>query len=113
MSTKLLNASARAALLVVVAATVASCATTPMSSAEPDKLVSDAQVTLSNFVRDPDQTWIQDNLNRAKAILIAPQIVKAGFIFGGSGGRAVLVAREGGPRPWTGPAFYNLATASV
>ena len=70
-----------------------------MSSAEPDKLVSDAQVTLSNFVRDPDQTWIQDNLDRAKAILIAPQIVKAGFIFGGSGGRAVLVVRAAGPHP--------------
>jgi len=123
MSTKPLNASRRTALLVLVAATVAACATTdsgkPMSSAEPDKLVSDAQITLSNFVRDPDQTWIQDNLDRAKAILIAPQIVKAGFVFGGSGGRAVLVAREGsGPHPaiavpWTGPAFYDLATASV
>jgi len=121
MSSKPLNALRRAALLVV-AATVAGCATTDsaktMSSAEPDKLVSDAQVTLDNFVRDPDQTWIQDNLNRAKAILIAPQIVKAGFVLGGSGGRAVLVVREVGPHPaigvpWTGPAFYNLATASV
>ena len=44
-------------------------------------------------------------------MLIAPQIVKAGFIFGGSGGRAVLVARDG--RTWAGPAFYDLATASV
>jgi len=123
MSTQPLNVSRRTALLVLVAATVAACATTDsgksMSSAEPDKLVSDAQVTLSNFVRDPDQTWIQNNIDRAKAILIAPQIVKAGFIFGGSGGRAVLVAREGvGPHPaiavpWTGPAFYDLATASV
>ncbi len=123
ISSKPLNASRRTALLVLVAATVAACTTTdsgkPMSSSEPDKLVSDAQVTLNNFVRDPDQTWIQDNLDRAKAILIAPQIVKAGFIFGGSGGRAVLVAREGaGPHPaiavpWTGPAFYNLATVSV
>src|SRR6478672_12607326 len=122
MSTQPLNVSRRTALLVLVAATVAACATTDsgksMSSAEPDKLVSDAQVTLSNFVRDPDQTWIQANLDRAKAILIAPQIVKAGFIFGGSGGRAVLVAREAGPHPaiavpWAGPAFYDLATASV
>jgi lipid-binding SYLF domain-containing protein len=30
---------------------------------------------------------------------------------GGSGGRAVLVARDG--RTWVGPAFYDLATASV
>jgi SH3 domain-containing YSC84-like protein 1 len=121
MSSKTLNTSRRTALIALVAVTVAACATNsgkPMSSAEPDKLVSDAQVTLSNFVRDPDQTWIQDNLNRARAILIAPQIVKAGFILGGSGGRAVLLVREAGPHPaiavpWTGPAFYNLATANV
>ena len=40
-----------------------------------------------------------------------PQVVRAGFIFGGSGGRGVLVARDG--RTWAGPAFYDLVTASV
>jgi len=106
----------RTVLPLVVAAGVAACATTesgkpPGSSAEPDKLVADAQVALDNFLRDPDQTWIQQNLGRARAVLIAPQIVRAGFIFGGSGGRAVLVAKEGDR--WAGPAFYDLATASV
>jgi lipid-binding SYLF domain-containing protein len=81
------------------------------AQSEQDKLVAEARTTVSNFMRDPDQTWIHDNIGRAKAVLIAPQIVKAGFIFGGSGGRAVLVARNG--RTWVGPAFYNLATASV
>ena len=90
---------------------LAGCATQAVAPSEPQNLVSDARTTLSNFVRDPDQTWIQDNLGRAKAVLIAPQIVKAGFIFGGSGGRALLMARDG--EAWAGPAFYNLATASV
>jgi SH3 domain-containing YSC84-like protein 1 len=103
--------SRRAALGALVAVTLAGCATQPVAPSEPDALVSDARTTLSNFIRDPDQTWIQENLGRAKALLIAPQIVKAGFIFGGSGGRALLVARDG--RTWAGPAFYNLATASV
>jgi lipid-binding SYLF domain-containing protein len=101
----------RAALGILAAIALAGCATTAVSPSEPEKLVSDAQTTLSNFLRDPDQTWIQENLSRAKAVMIAPQIVKAGFIFGGSGGRAVLVARDG--RTWAGPAFYDLATASV
>lgn len=101
----------RAALAVLVAATLVGCASQAVSPSEPDVLVSDARTTLSNFLRDPDQTWIQENLNRAKAVMIAPQIVKAGFIFGGSGGRAVLVARDG--RAWVGPAFYDLGTASV
>jgi lipid-binding SYLF domain-containing protein len=106
----------RTAVALILASGLAACATTNPgaprgSSGEPDRLVADAQVTLNNFLRDPDQTWIQQNLGEAKAVLIAPQIVKAGFIFGGSGGRAVLVARDG--RTWSGPAFYDLATASV
>jgi SH3 domain-containing YSC84-like protein 1 len=109
---KLENPSRRTALGVLAAATtLAGCASQPVSSAEPERLVADAQTTLNNFLRDPDQTWIQDNLSRARALLIAPQVVRAGFIFGGSGGRGVLVARDG--RTWAGPAFYNLATASV
>jgi len=100
-----------AAVIVSVVAALTGCATQTVSPAEPEKLVEDARTTLSNFIRDPDQTWIQENLNRAKAVLIAPQVVRAGFIFGGSGGRGVLVSRDG--TRWVGPAFYNLATASV
>jgi len=110
-STTALSFSRRVALAVLIGVTLAGCATQAVSPSEPQQLVSDAQTTLSNFIRDPDQTWIQENLGRAKAVMIAPQIVKAGFIFGGSGGRAVLVARDG--QAWAGPAFYNLATASV
>src|SRR6516162_4772603 len=103
--------SRRNALRVLAAAALAGCATQPVSHAEPERLVADARATLSNFMRDPDQTWIQDNLSRARAVLIAPQVVRAGFILGGSGGRGVLVARDG--RAWAGPAFYDLVTASV
>ena len=112
-SIRTVDPSRRLALQALVVAALAGCATGAgrPSEGEPEKLVADARVTLSNFLRDPDQTWIQQNLGRARGVLIAPQIVKAGFIFGGSGGRALLVAREG--RVWTGPAFYDLATASV
>ena len=105
------NLARKAAAVVLIAGGLAGCATQPVPPAEPERLVADARTTLSNFIRDPNQTWIQDNLNQARAVLIAPQIVRAGFIFGGSGGRGVLLARDG--RVWAGPAFYNLATASV
>ena len=81
------------------------------AQSEQQRLVDAAETTLSNFLRDPEMTWLQQNIGRAKAVLIAPEIVKAGFIFGGSGGRALLVAKEGGK--WHGPAFYTMATASV
>jgi len=87
----------------------------PVAQAQSDqqKLVNEAQATLDNFVRDPEMKWLQQNLRRAKAVLIAPQVVKAGFIFGGSGGRAVLLARDPKTGQWRGPVFYTMATASV
>ena len=78
---------------------------------EQQVLIDQATTTLSNFMRDPEMKWLQQNIGRAKAVLISPEIVKAGFIVGGSGGRAVLVAKNGGK--WVGPAFYTLATASI
>jgi lipid-binding SYLF domain-containing protein len=76
-------------------------------------LVTAATVTFANFKNDPGMGWLQRNLGRAKAVLIAPELTKAGFIVGGSGGRAVLVARDPKTGKWVGPAFYTLATASV
>jgi len=86
-------------------------ATPAFAQAEQQKLVDMADTTLQNFLSDPEMKWLQQNIGRARAVLIAPEIVKAGFIFGGSGGRAVLIAKEGGQ--WHGPAFYTMATASV
>jgi lipid-binding SYLF domain-containing protein len=83
------------------------------AQSEPEVLIGKAQTTFSNFVRDPDMTWIQKNLRRAKGVLITPEIVKVGFIFGGSGGRALLIAHDTATNEWRGPAFYTLATASV
>ena len=82
-----------------------------LAQAEQQKLVDEATTSLSNFMRDPDMSWLQQNINRAKAVVISPALLKAGFIFGGSGGRALVIANEGGK--WTGPAFYTMATASV
>ena len=78
----------------------------------PTDLVLSANSSLQNFLRDPDMSWLQQNIGRARGVLIAPEVVKAGFIFGGSGGRALLLVkdREG---KWMGPAFYTLATGSV
>ena len=95
-----------AALLVAVTGPV-------RAQAEQQELVNSAERTLSNFTHDPDMTWLQSNIGRAKGVLIAPVIVKAGWIFGGSGGRAVLLARDAGTGQWKGPAFYNVGAASV
>jgi len=94
---------------------LATAALMPSAAAQSDErnLVTDATVTLANFLSDPDMNWLQTNIKHAKAVLIAPHVAKAGFILGGSGGRAVVVGRDGRTGKWTGPAFYTLATASI
>jgi lipid-binding SYLF domain-containing protein len=96
----------------VAVVTLGFAATAAQAQSEQQKLVNAADATLSNFMRDPEMKWLQQNIHRAKAVLISPEIVKAGFIIGGSGGRGVLVAREPSGK-WVGPAFYTLATASI
>ena len=76
-------------------------------------LVTSAALTLTDFLADPKAGWLKDNLARAKGVIIAPEIAKAGLIVGGSGGRAVALARDPATGRWAGPAFYTLATASL
>lgn len=97
-------------LLVLLLAAASDLA---LAQSEQQKLVDQADSTLSNFLRDPQMTWLQNNIGRAKGVLIAPSVVKAGFIFGGSGGRALLITKDPKTGRWNGPAFYTLATASV
>ena len=58
---------------------LAACSsTTPGSSDDPAALVSDADMTLNNFLRDPEMTWFRDNLPSARGVLIVPQFARAG-----------------------------------
>jgi lipid-binding SYLF domain-containing protein len=84
----------------------------PVAHTEQQELVNSAEATIGNFMRDPDMDWLQRHIGDAKAVLVAPQIVKAGYIFGGSGGRAVLFVRNASGK-WDGPAFYNVGAATV
>lgn len=106
--------SMRFVALALGAAFLSAWAASPsFAQADQRRLVSAATLTLSNFLSDADMTWLHRNLGRARAVLIAPRIAKAGFILGGSGGRAVVFARDAKTGKWAGPAFYTLATASV
>jgi len=89
-------------------------ATLPLrADPKPDELVASSEKTLEHFVQDPDLSWFRDHVHDAKAVLIAPKVVKAGFILGGSGGHGLLLYLDPDKDIWVGPAFYSLATASV
>lgn len=111
-----MNINARRALrciLLTAAAVLSSCATTPDTRSRTEQEVRDAQATLANFQNDPEMRWFRDHMKDARALIISPRITRAGFVFGGSGGRAMVLARDGKSARWIGPAFYNLGAGSV
>ena len=98
-------------LTIAVASTLA--APVALAQAEQRRLVTAATVTVASFLNDPEMIWLKQNLGRARAVVIAPEITKASIIVGGSVGRAVVVVRDPVSDRWAGPAFYTLATASI
>ena len=110
----------RAGIRVVAFATILAAiflvAATPVAMAadkeDAQGIVDKARVTLSAFMRDKDYGWLHENIKKAKGVLIYPQVLKAGFILGGSGGTGVLLAKDGKTGEWSDPAFYTLGSVS-
>ena len=74
-------------------------------------IVDKSLMTFNGFMNDQNYTWIHDNLKRAKAIMIFPQVLKAGFIFGGSGGTGVMLVPDKNGT-WSEPAFFTISSLS-
>jgi lipid-binding SYLF domain-containing protein len=79
---------------------------------EAQGIVDKARVTLGEFMRDKQYEWLQANIAKAKGVLIYPQVVKAGFIWGGSGGTGVLLVKDSKTGEWSNPAFYTMGSVS-
>lgn len=80
------------------------------AQSEQEALVDKARLTLESMAREKDLPVV-GYLKRAKAVLIVPQFLKAGFIIGGAGGSGVLVAR--GQQGWSDPAFMTMGAGSI
>ncbi len=79
---------------------------------KPEQLVEKARFTLANFVADPNMDAFRDLIKKAKSVFIMPQLLKGAFIFGGSGGSGVFLARDERTGTWSEPAFYTLGGVS-
>jgi lipid-binding SYLF domain-containing protein len=80
--------------------------------AEAQGIVDKAYVTLNAFLRDKNYSWLNDNIKNARGILIYPQVLKAGYVLGGSGGTGVLLVKDSNKREWSQPAFYTVGSIS-
>jgi len=79
---------------------------------EQQGLVDKACVTFESFMIDKNQSWLKENLNQAKGLIIIPNLLKAGFIVGGSGGSGVLVVKDDKTGQWSQPVFYTIGSGT-
>jgi lipid-binding SYLF domain-containing protein len=70
-----------------------------------------AAKVFTQIMNVPEKAIPQDLIDRAEAIAVFPDVIKAGFIVGGRGGRGVISRRTGSS--WSAPAFFNLGGGSI
>lgn len=75
------------------------------------KRVDDASKVMREIMRAEDKAIPKDILEKAKAVVVFPGVVKAAFIVGGQGGKGVVITRTGST--WSAPAFLNMSGGSV
>jgi len=94
---------------LAVAAMLASPAAALADS--PQHLVDSTTLAVQDMMGGPVGEQAEKLLARARAVVVCPDIFRAGFIIGGEGGGCLMLARneEGG---WSDPAFYTLGSGS-
>jgi SH3 domain-containing YSC84-like protein 1 len=65
---------------------------------------------LQAIMATPDKGIPEEVLSNAKCILVVPDLIKGGFIFGGKHGRGVASCRT--PEGWSAPAFISVGGGS-
>lgn len=66
--------------------------------------------TLHAMINTPDKGIPEEVLNDAKCIVVVPNLVKGGFIFGAEHGRGVATCRTS--QGWSAPAFVSIGGGS-
>ena len=70
-----------------------------------------AAKVFTEIMAAPDKAIPHDLLDKAEAVAVFPNVIKAGFIVGGRGGRGVISRRV--RNGWSAPAFFDLGGASI
>jgi lipid-binding SYLF domain-containing protein len=70
-----------------------------------------AAKVFTEIMAAPDKAIPKDLLDKAEAVAVFPNVIKAGFIVGGRGGNGVISRRIRGG--WSAPAFFSLGGGSI
>lgn len=79
---------------------------------KPQELVDRSESVVKRFGSDKDLVTFRELMNEAKGVFIVPQMLKGGFLFGGSGGSGALLTRNEDSGEWSYPAFYTMGSVS-
>ena len=102
----------RAALMGVAALALGSCADIKGDPQTlPQDLIKRATETIERFKTLPSLAGIKKYIAGARAVVVLPTVVKAGFIGAAEVGHGMLLVRDEGGM-WSYPAFYTLGAAS-
>ena len=101
-------------LALALSATMLSTSVAPVLADEQNAIdsVQSATQVFSSEVTESKNQIPNSVLEKAVAIAIIPNVVKAGFILGGTRGAGVLVVRNN-KGEWSNPAFVTLTGGSV
>jgi lipid-binding SYLF domain-containing protein len=81
-------------------------------ASEAKGIIDQAEITLKNFMDDPDMKWFASHLQDAKGVYIVPRLTKGSFMFGVEGGNGVVLAHDEKTDTWSEPVFYEMSAAS-
>jgi SH3 domain-containing YSC84-like protein 1 len=80
--------------------------------AAQQKLIDEARAVIDHLKVDPKLGFRARSLvHKSRAVLVVPELVKAGIIVGGMGGAGVLLARDS-KNKWSYPCFFDMGGGS-
>lgn len=100
-----------ALLIAMISVSAQSQKRDPKKIAEAEREAQKAADAFTEIMNVSDRAIPQRLLDKAEAIAVFPDVIKAGFIVGGRGGHGMISRRiKGG---WSAPADFNLGGGSV
>jgi lipid-binding SYLF domain-containing protein len=111
MTTRLFHIALVLGLLTITAANATAQKKTGHDLQDAVKRVEAASAVMTEIMSIRDKSIPRDLLEKAKAVIVFPGVIKGAFIVGGQGGKGVAVRRIG--RGWSAPAFLNMAGGSI
>jgi lipid-binding SYLF domain-containing protein len=97
-------------LLMSLLGLVGTCAWAGSAREDTVERMQKSVDVLQSIMSTPDKGIPEEVLSGAKCIIVVPDLIKGGFIFGGKHGRGVASCRT--PEGWSAPAFVSVGGGS-